>query len=157
MAQKVRQLSLFDQNTPAVERHRRRHNRVRRAKGDNLKAFNAFLIDYKMQIDNGRRPVVKTLQNKYHVGHFPKSYIPVKDLRNMTLQKVDDSFSRKIYREIQDYNKNANRKGTPSVSYSNKEVSAQEKKDMKLISMIDSAISELEQMRTFFRQQFFNN
>lgn len=129
----------------AEVKHRRRHHRISRPRKDNIKAFRAFLIAYKVDMDNGRKINVKRLQNQFHVGHFPKKYIPVEELRKGSLDDIDEPFATVCYRKIQIYNK---REDKPVSSNAGQRRETGSVSRESAVQLIDAAISDLQNLRT---------
>lgn len=131
----------------AEVKHRRRHHRISRPRKDNIKAFRAFLIAYKVDMDNGRKINVKRLQNQFHVGHFPKKYIPVEELRKGSLEEIDDAFTKVCYKEIQKYYLNRDSSTKHEVSKQQIQTRVEVSRES-AVELINSTISCLQDLRT---------
>jgi RNA processing factor Prp31 len=147
--EQIRELSLFDlMQQPKTEvKHRRKHHRISRKRSENVKAFRSFLIAYKMDMDKGIKVNVKKLQNQFHVGHFPKSYIPVAKLRESSLEDINDGFAKICYKEIQKYNQmrdstKTSKSMSTTTTSNNVKVSSET-----AVQLIDSAISSLQDLK----------
>lgn len=144
--QTINELSLFDMDNEKVYR-RRKHHRICRPRSENVKAFRSFLIAYKLDMEKGRKIVVKKLQNQFHVGHFPKNLIPVKELRRRSLEEIDDAFTKVCYKEIQKYNLNRDSSTKHEVSRQQIQTHLEVSRES-AVELINSAISCLQDLRT---------
>lgn len=100
-----------------------------------------------MDMDKGIKVNVKKLQNQFHVGHFPKSYIPVAKLRESSLEDINDGFAKICYKEIQKYNQmrdstKTSKSMSTTTTSNNVKVSSET-----AVQLIDSAISSLQDLK----------
>lgn len=92
----MEQTTLFDE----IERegqHRRRHNRVCHKRGD-YTAYYHFLIQYKLNLINGKRVSIFKLQSQFNICRFKVALMP-DDIDTIAIEDITYEYACKWYKD----------------------------------------------------------
>ena len=108
MSKKDNQPRLFDGER--IRRNRRPYKRVNRAK-DDIVPFVRFLRTYRMIADsNDGKVKIKELQDKFRIGHFARSAMPV-DILTIDEEKINADYAEAWRKSLYNYYKDCDRMG----------------------------------------------
>ena len=102
----MEQTTLFD----VIERedqHRRHHNRVCHKRGD-YTAYWHFLIQYKLNLINGKRVSIFKLQSQFHICRFKLDLMP-DDIDTIAIEDITYEYACKWYKDKIDHYLRASR------------------------------------------------
>ena len=90
------ELTIFDE----IERkgqHRRRHNRICHKRGD-YTAYYHFLIQYKLNLINGKRVSIFKLQSQFNICRFKVALMP-DDIDTIAIEDITYEYACKWYKD----------------------------------------------------------
>lgn len=100
MSKKDNQPRLFDGER--IRRNRRPYKKVSRSKSD-ITPHLRFLRTYRMLADtNDGKVKIKELQDRYHIGHFARSAMPV-DILTINEADINEAYAESWRKSLYDY------------------------------------------------------
>lgn len=134
------QPTLFD--IDKERRTRRPYKRVRRSNSD-LSQHLRFLRTYRMIADaNGGKVKIKELQDKFHIGHFPRKALPV-DLLTIDEGIITEAYAAKWRVRLNDYYQNCGRRPRTNTNTLQAEVEVIQPTEQVSIGAIYASIKRL--------------
>ena len=90
------ELTIFDE-IERKDQHRRRHNRVCHKRGD-YTAYYHFLIQYKLNLINGKRVSIFKLQSQFNICRFKVALMP-DDIDTIAIEDITYEYACKWYKD----------------------------------------------------------